>query len=1026
MQIYKDKAQALFLLILLIILLSSVYISYISPGKIQPSAKKGVLDLSDWNFEKNGNVMLNGEWEFYWDKLLTPEYFNLPHGINPDGYAVVPSSWHNNAGSVPRSQKGKATYRLKVVIPEGMKKFGIKTKNIRMSSIMYINGMEAGNNGKPANSRKEYIMLNKPYSSYFFASSNTMEIIVQVANYDYKSGGIIQPIFLGKQEDIAILTFRNSFVEIFVVACFFISGIYYLGVYLGNKKQKGVLYLGIYALLFSYYVFTDGEKSIYHIFPSVSFEAVMKTKQIAVNITIILICFFIDSLYKKLVPKKLLQLTLALFGGHSILAALLPFRIYSRLEGAFFLFGMLEYLFLIIAVLNASFKQNLEPSDKNELLYLAAGFICVEITFIDQLVYLYGLKRDSMTGHLSFVLFMLIITQMLSKRYTNAFKTIESMSARLMELDRLKDEFLVNTSHELKTPLNGIINLTRSMLEKKPANLTNQQQNDLNLVIQAGKRLNSLVNDILDMARLKRGELKLNKVPIDVRTVVDVVIRFVDYLKQDKEIEVINSIPSNLPPAYADKDRIRQIYYNLLSNALKFTQKGEIVAGGRENGDFLELWVEDTGCGIPSDKHEEIFKPFYQLDTIDTKENSGTGLGLSITRNLIELHGGRIRVESVLGKGSKFCFTLPCSKNSKPVDIFEDYALEYTSKPVESKSAFVNEKEKDVKYKILAVEDDTTNLRTLLSTIEAEDYFIKAVHDGQAAINELYGYRKFDLVILDIMLPKVSGFDVLKKIRERFLPVELPVLLLTAKSRAEDIKTGFELGANDFIAKPFEAEELKSRVRTLVQLKSAVNSIVLKELSFLQAQIKPHFIYNALSVISSLINKSPVTAKNLIIRLSDYLRGSFNFENHDGLISIETELKTVEAYLSIEKARFAQRLNVVYDIDTDIVASIPILSIQPLVENAVRHGILGKEEGGTVKLSIKGFSDRIIIVVEDDGAGIKPDILSRLLATESEGSGVGIRNIHKRLLALYGKGLAIESDPGKGTKVTIEIPVIKG
>lgn len=198
------------------------------------------------------------------------------------------------------------------------------------------------------------------------------------------------------------------------------------------------------------------------------------------------------------------------------------------------------------------------------------------------------------------------------------------------------------------------------------------------------------------------------------------------------------------------------------------------------------------------------------------------------------------------------------------------------------------------------------------------------------------------------------------------------------------------------------------------------------EISFLRAQIKPHFLYNTLSIIAALTEKNPSRAKELLYHLSDYLRGSFHFENENGMATLSQELETVKAYLTIEKERFRNKLAVDYEIDKSVMVSLPPLTIQPLVENALRHGIFKKPEGGHVKIIVKRLPDLILIQVQDDGVGIPEEKLDCILNQTNETTGVGLRNINERLMLHYGHGLEIDSKTGVGTSVTIKIPAKEG
>lgn len=227
-----------------------------------------------------------------------------------------------------------------------------------------------------------------------------------------------------------------------------------------------------------------------------------------------------------------------------------------------------------------------------------------------------------------------------------------------------------------------------------------------------------------------------------------------------------------------------------------------------------------------------------------------------------------------------------------------------------------------------------------MNILRLANYHVRGAGSGKEALSLLENGIPFELVILDLMMPEISGSEVLEALRKKYTRLELPVLMLTSKSQTEDMSVCFKLGANDYLPKPFEADELLARVNSLVKLKKAVNKLVSTEMSFLQAQIKPQLIQNALSVISSLSIKDPHKAKALILDLSDFLRGSFGLNNGKGLTTLSRELELVKAYLSIEQARFKERLQVQYHIQEDVDCTLPLLTVQPLVENAIRHGIM--------------------------------------------------------------------------------------
>jgi signal transduction histidine kinase len=241
-------------------------------------------------------------------------------------------------------------------------------------------------------------------------------------------------------------------------------------------------------------------------------------------------------------------------------------------------------------------------------------------------------------------------------------------------MDRLKDEFLSNTSHELKTPLNGIIGIADSLIDGAAGNLNQKVNQNLNMISVSGKRLTNLVNDILDFSKLKNQELIVQQKALDLKSLVNLVLLLSEHLLNGKEILFENLIPEPSPIVLGDENRLQQIFLNLLGNAIKFSERGTItIASKLISPDTLQISVSDTGIGIPEDKFESIFQSFEQVDASISREYGGTGLGLSITKKLVELHGGKIWLTSNLGSGSTFYFTLPLTSDIPIITKSENY-----------------------------------------------------------------------------------------------------------------------------------------------------------------------------------------------------------------------------------------------------------------------------------------------------------------------------------------------------------------
>jgi PAS domain S-box-containing protein len=403
---------------------------------------------------------------------------------------------------------------------------------------------------------------------------------------------------------------------------------------------------------------------------------------------------------------------------------------------------------------------------------------------------------------------------------------LELKNAALQRMDQLKDEFLANTSHELRTPLNGIIGIAESLIDGAAGPLNEQQIVNLSMVVSSGRRLASLVNDILDFAKLKNGDIELQRKPVDVRQITEVVLSLSQPLVADKRLELNNEIQLDLPIVDGDENRLQQIMHNLVGNAIKFTASGSVTVSAGVTDGMVEVTVADTGIGIAPDKFTDIFKSFVQADASISREYDGTGLGLSITKQLVELHGGTIRVESELGKGSRFIFTLPISiafpdQDSERIPPRPAISQEMTRVREDAEPSWIAPLQmvcSNGEFTILVVDDEPINLQVVANHLSLHNYVIVQANNGMEALAKIQNGLRPALIILDVMMPKMSGYEVCKKIREQFPANEMPVVMLTAKNQVSDLVEGLGSGANDYLTKPVSKHELLARIRTHIQL----------------------------------------------------------------------------------------------------------------------------------------------------------------------------------------------------------------
>ena len=436
------------------------------------------------------------------------------------------------------------------------------------------------------------------------------------------------------------------------------------------------------------------------------------------------------------------------------------------------------------------------------------------------------------------------------KNFTSQLKL---KNEALERLDQLKDEFLANTSHELKTPLNGMIGIAESMLEGAAGSLSELQRKNLIMIAHSGHRLTTLVNDILDFSKLRHQTLELQLQPVGLREITEIVLTLSQPLVRHKKLKLINQISSVLPPVNADENRLQQILYNLIGNAIKFTDHGIVKVSANllysdidnpensrdlfeEEGTipYISVTVSDTGIGISEVKLDRIFESFEQADGSTAREYGGTGLGLAVTKQLVELHGGSISVESQVNVGSNFTFTLPVSEEEETLRLNHSSVFVHQSsvinldKFIESQNidqsnpdlAHYNSKlYKQNQFKILIVDDDPVNLQVLVNYLCLQNYAVTQASSGPEAIAILEAGYIPDLILLDVMMPRMTGYEVTRIIRETWTPQQLPIVMLTAKNQVSDLVAGLEVGANDYLSKPLNKDELLARIKTHIRIK---------------------------------------------------------------------------------------------------------------------------------------------------------------------------------------------------------------
>jgi diguanylate cyclase (GGDEF)-like protein/PAS domain S-box-containing protein len=412
----------------------------------------------------------------------------------------------------------------------------------------------------------------------------------------------------------------------------------------------------------------------------------------------------------------------------------------------------------------------------------------------------------------------------LEKKILQRTDELEKTNKELERLNQLKGRFIANISHELRTPLNSILGFSDVLAEKTFGSLTEKQERYIKNIYSAGKHLLELINNVLDIAKIEAGKCEMVYETFSVNELLKDVISIMRPLADTKSIGLDLQIGESIDLITGDRVKIKQVLYNLLSNAIKFTPEGgkvgtRVIFADSDNGhhtphpeakvDFLKFSVWDTGVGIGPEDKERIFDEFEQIDTTLSREYGGAGLGLSLSKKLVELHGGNISVESTLGEGSTFIFTIPVTSPVEAVTPEEPEAISLNFPWMKEEAPL-----------ILIAEDDLATAELLTLHLSQAGYKVAHAYDGEEAIQKAKTMKPF-AITLDVMLPKKDGWEVLQTLKSEPTTSEIPVII---HSIVDNKELAFALGAADYLMKPLDKSALLHKLDEINILRGKIVS----------------------------------------------------------------------------------------------------------------------------------------------------------------------------------------------------------
>lgn len=972
-----------------------------------PRATSGVIDLTDVPLDAKKTYYLDGEWTFY------PQMFVEPERIATSDFQTsidVPGGWHQ-AGH-PTS--GYGTYQLTVQLPENDRHmYTLYVPSIRSAARIFVNGQLKYEAGTVSNDVDGHEPYNLPKAIHVWRSDgvDSFQIVVHVSNFtDRRDGGIVRSFQFGTfdamarhialSEGLQTITGISLYIVSFLLFAFFI-----VTYKLQLDWRLFVTGIGIGAA--ATLMMMSSEAKILHQWIPIDYYLSFR---LVLSLTAIVGWALFYVVYATTERQKTLCKIGVLVGLlFIVLPFVSPYSVVSSLSTTYTGYVMLGFVSLFALLFRVKFA---EPM--NLLLILAL------ISFGNHLLFWLismttGLTYPHYPFDLLLTIFLVIIVWFLY--YAKVYADMMALNEALQQSENIRKTLVTATTEGLRQPLHTVMNVTYAM--QKEETFPPTTAHDLQMIYQLSHQMTVQLQDLLDMSRLKDGTLA-SLLDIQAVRLQPFLYTAHDMMMLSAERPAVTFRFDSTTDAYvrADEQRLVQVLYNVLLHAYHETTEGVIIVTIRETEEEVIVIVRDEGEGYEEEKFEDFFRT-ATLPSFLPNERSRP-LGLFMSRYLMELQGGAFYLTSEVGKGTQVALhfkkaeaaeaqkpleeTLPVPLESEP---FDEYPL--VGDPTAS---------------ILIVDSQPFQAQLLRRIVQNGSYQFYEATTGEEA-EQIVATEPIDVLIANDTLTDMSGYTLTQRLRQMYNMTELPILLLTTKYSSEAIREGFEVGANDYVRKPVDAVELRARVYALLTMKQSLELSVEMEGAWLQSQIEPHFFFNTLNTIVAFSQFDEVKMDRLLEAFMNILQSKFKFKNAKEPIPLEEELNIVEAYLTIEQEQHGDRLLVHWDILDDIYdLHILPLTIQPIVENAVNHGLMRRQEGGMLTIRIRKTETYVYVMIEDDGVGMSETEVKALLeGSFQQDRGIGVLNTHLRWKRYYREGLRITSEEGKGTTVVLPIPI---
>ena len=832
--------QAMIIFSLLFLTLSINACGKQDPAHQIPVVQKGILDLRDWDFEKNGPVNLDGEWDFYPNRLLLPgEFQGKENNRKGAGYIKVPGNWKTfptdkgQFGTI-----GHGTYRLKIIT--GVKqRYQVYLKRIFSAYNFYVNQELVLKNGIVSADERSKLLLQKRIIEV--PESNNFDLVLQVSNYDHSTrAGILDKISFGLKEQILREQKNMIIMELFNLSALIILGFYFMTVYILIPREKASLYLFLSCIGNVIRLFAAGGYLNY-IYPEVDGELNYRIYVISTYLSIIITFTVVHILFPEIRWKLIIIII--------FLCPVIPVFVFLPLRYSTIFIPVFNILLMTALVLTmVSIFMALRNRRTGSIIFLVTVATAIFLAVYTILRGMGFINISLDPGSIYAVVIAFSFGVIITRRFAKSFTTVEKLSDELGDLnknlehkieDRTKDletakvkaenanraksAFLANMSHELRTPLNAILGF--SQLTTRDPQLKVSTKENLSIINRSGEHLLDLINSVLEMSKIEAGMDTLIEKGFDLYNTLDDIKSLMRNRSDKKGLKLVFECDSKVSQYIkTDENKLRQVLINFLGNAVKFTSIGQVTLRVTQSQEpdsdintgrvTLNFEIEDTGPGIPEEDIENIFKPFTQSNK-DRNKAEGTGLGLSISRELAKQLGGEIFVKSKVGSGSTFSFYITAFVVKE--DEIEVTKPSRTVIGIKDGSAAPDE----APFRILVVDDKYENRILLCKLLRQTGFEVKEAINGNQGVEMTIDWRPH-LIWMDIRMPVMDGYEAVEEIRSRTVDTESinpKIIALTASAFEEEKVKVLSKGFDDFVRKPFKIDKIFEKMAEHIGVK---------------------------------------------------------------------------------------------------------------------------------------------------------------------------------------------------------------